>query len=110
MRFGVHLVAAGKMIEGEKIARVARRAEELGYESLWVSDHMVFPTQLRSPYPYSPDGKLPLEPANPLLEPFTVLSYAAAATKTIKLAASGAISPCRDPSVSAEFASSLDVL
>ena len=26
MRFGVHLVAAGKMIEGEKIARVARRA------------------------------------------------------------------------------------
>jgi len=27
MRFGVHLVAAGKMIEGEKIARVARRAE-----------------------------------------------------------------------------------
>ena len=29
MRFGVHLVAAGKMIEGEKITRVARRAEEL---------------------------------------------------------------------------------
>ena len=49
MRFGVHLVAAGKMIEGEKIARVARRAEELGYDSLWVSDHIVFPTQLRSP-------------------------------------------------------------
>ena len=78
MRFGVHLVAAGKMIEGEKIARVARRAEELGYDSLWVSDHIVFPTQLRSPYPYSPDGKLPLDPTNPLLEPFTVLSYAAA--------------------------------
>lgn len=77
MRFGVHLVAAGKMIEGEKIARVAHRAEELGYDSLWVSDHIVFPTELRSPYPYSSDGKLPLDPSNPLLEPFTVLSYAA---------------------------------
>ena len=48
MRFGVHLVAAGKMIEGESIARVARRAEELGYDSLWVSDHIIFPAQLQS--------------------------------------------------------------
>ena len=110
MRFGVHLVAAGKMIEGEKIARVARRAEELGYDSLWVSDHIVFPTVLRSPYPYSPDGKLPLDPNNPLLEPFTVLSYAAAVTKTVKLGTSVVIVPYRDPLVTAKIVSSLDVL
>ena len=54
MRFGVHLVAAGRMIEGEKIARVATRAEQLGFDSLWVSDHIVFPSQLTSAYPYSP--------------------------------------------------------
>jgi probable F420-dependent oxidoreductase len=110
MRFGVHLVASGKMIEGEKIARVARRAEELGYDSLWVSDHIIFPAELRSPYPYSPDGKLPLDPANPLLEPFTVLSYAAAVTKTIKLGTSVIIVPYRDPLVTAKIVSSLDVL
>jgi len=110
MRFGVHLVAAGKMIEGEKIARVARRAEELGYDSLWVSDHIIFPTVLRSPYPYSLDGKLPLDPSNPLLEPFTVLSYAAAVTKTIKLGTSVIIVPYRDPLVTAKIVSSLDVL
>jgi len=110
MRFGVHLVASGKMIEGEKIARVARRAEELGYDSLWVSDHIIFPTELRSPYPYSPDGKLPLDPTNPLLEPFTVLSYAAAVTKTVKLGTSVVIVPYRDPIVTAKIVSSLDVL
>lgn len=110
MRFGVHLVAAGKMIEGEKIARVARRAEELGYDSLWVSDHIIFPTELRSPYPYSPDGKLPLDPNNPLLEPFTVLSYAAAVTKTVKLGTSVVIVPYRDPLVTAKIVASLDVL
>jgi len=110
MRFGVHLVAAGKMIEGESIARVARRAEELGYDSLWVSDHIIFPTQLQSAYPYSPDGKLPLEPTNPLLEPFTVLSYAAAVTKIIKLGTSVIIVPYRDPLVTAKIVSSLDVL
>ncbi|HXG21249.1 MAG TPA: LLM class F420-dependent oxidoreductase [Methylomirabilota bacterium] len=110
MRFGVHLVAAGKVIEGEKIARLARRAEELGYDSVWVSDHIIFPTVLRSPYPYSPDGKLPLDPTLPLLEPFTVLSYAAAVTKTVKLGTSVAIVPYRDPIVTAKIVSSLDVL
>ena len=110
MRFGVHLVAAGKMIEGESLARVARRAEELGYDSLWVSDHILFPTQLQSAYPYSPDGKLPLDPSNPLLEPFTVLSYVAAVTNTIKLGTSVIIVPYRDPLVTAKIVSSLDVL
>lgn len=110
MRFGVHLIASGKMIEGEKIARAARRAEELGYDSLWVSDHIIFPTELRSAYPYSPDGKLPLDPTNPLLEPFTVLSYAAAVTKTIKLGTSVVIVPYRDPIVTAKIVASLDVL
>ncbi len=110
MRFGVHLVAAGKVIEGEKIARLARRAEELGYDSVWVSDHIIFHTVLRSPYPYSPDGKLPLDPTLPLLEPFTVLSYAAAVTKTVKLGTSVAIVPYRDPIVTAKIVSSLDVL
>ncbi len=110
MRFGVHLVAAGAMIEGGSIARVAMRAEELGYDSLWVSDHIVFPTELSSPYPYSPDGKLPLDPNNPLLEPFTVLSYAAAVTKTIKIGTSVIIVPYRDPIITAKIVSSLDVL
>ena len=110
MRFGVHLVAAGHMIEGEKIARVATRAEQLGFDSLWVSDHIVFPSQLTSAYPYSPDGKLPLDPSNPLLEPFTVLSYAAAVTKTVKLGTSVIIVPYRDPLVSAKIIASLDVL
>jgi probable F420-dependent oxidoreductase len=110
MRFGVHLVAAGKMIEGEKIARVARRAEELGYDSLWVSDHILFPTALRSQYPYSPDGKLPLDPSNPLLEPFTVLSYVAAVTQRVKLGTSVVVVPYRDPLVTAKIVASLDVL
>lgn len=110
MRFGVHLVAAGEMIEGDSIAKVATRAEELGYDSLWVSDHIVFPTELTSPYPYSPDGKLPLDPNNPLLEPFTVLSYAAAVTKTIKIGTSVIIVPYRDPIITAKIVSSLDVL
>ena len=110
MRFGVHLVAAGQMVEGDKIARVARQEEELGYDSLWVSDHIVFPTELTSPYPYSPDGKLPLDPENPFLEPFTVLSWAAAVTTRIKVGTSVLIVPYRDPIITAKIVASLDVL
>jgi alkanesulfonate monooxygenase SsuD/methylene tetrahydromethanopterin reductase-like flavin-dependent oxidoreductase (luciferase family) len=75
-----------------------------------VSDHIIFPAELRSAYPYSPDGKLPLDPTNPLLEPFTVLTYAAAVTKTVKLGTSVVIVPYRDPLVMAKIVSSLDVL
>ena len=90
--------------------RQVRLAEELGYDSLWVSDHIVFPTQLRSPYPYSPDGKLPLDPANPLLEPFTVLSYAAAVTKTIKVGSGICLVIERDPIILAKEVASVDQL
>lgn len=98
------------MIEGDKISRVATHAEDLGYDSLWVSDHIVFPARLNSTYPYSPDGKLPLDPANPLLEPLTVLSYAAAVTSSIKIGTSVLIVPYRDPIITAKMVASLDVL
>jgi probable F420-dependent oxidoreductase len=110
MRFGVHLVAAGGMVEGEKITRVASHAEALGYDSLWVSDHIVFPSTMSTSYPYSPDGKLPFDSANPFLEPLTVLSYAAAVTRTIKIGTSVLIVPYRDPIVTAKVIASLDVL
>ena len=69
----------------ERIQAVAKQAEALGFRSLWVGDHVVLPTQLTSKYPYHPEGKFPLDPADSFLEPLTVLSYVAASTTTIRL-------------------------
>jgi probable F420-dependent oxidoreductase len=110
MQFGVHLVGTGNMIEGEKIARVAVKAEELGFHSVWLSDHIIFPTRPESRYPYSPDGKLPMDPGTPFLECLTTLSYVAAVTRRLRLGSSVLIVPYREPILTAKVISTLDVL
>ena len=49
MRLGFNLPQLGPAASPEAIIQVARRAEELGYDSLWVTDRLVpSPQQLRS--------------------------------------------------------------
>jgi alkanesulfonate monooxygenase SsuD/methylene tetrahydromethanopterin reductase-like flavin-dependent oxidoreductase (luciferase family) len=58
----------------KEIADAAVRAEKAGYESIWVSDHLVVPES---------GGRLPpLE----ILEPIATLAYVATVTSRIKLA------------------------
>ena len=51
------------------MARVAVRAESLGFESVRVPEHLVFPTEIRSRYPYSPSGIPPIRVDAPHLDP-----------------------------------------
>jgi probable F420-dependent oxidoreductase len=94
----------------ERLQTVARQAEALGYHSLWVADHIVMPTQLTSKYPYHPEGKFPIDPAENFLEPLTVLGYVAACTTTIRLGTGVLIIPYRNPVVTAKTLATLDVL
>jgi probable F420-dependent oxidoreductase len=89
---------------------VARQAEALGYHSLWAADHIVMPTHLTSKYPYHPEGKFPIDPAENFLEPLTVLGYVAACTTTIRLGTGVLIIPYRNPVVTAKTLATLDVL
>ena len=84
MKLGIHLpqIGAGDAAE---IARVAIRAEQTGYHSLWVSDHLLVPES---------GGALP--PIE-ILDPIPTLAYAAALTKTIRLATSVLVVPYRNP-------------
>jgi alkanesulfonate monooxygenase SsuD/methylene tetrahydromethanopterin reductase-like flavin-dependent oxidoreductase (luciferase family) len=41
MRLGIHLPQYGRAASPESIVRVARRAEQLGFADVWVSDHLV---------------------------------------------------------------------
>jgi probable F420-dependent oxidoreductase len=94
----------------ERLQTVARQAETLGYRSLWAADHIVLPTHLISKYPYHPEGKFPIDPAENFLEPLTVLSYVAACTTNIRLGTGVLIIPYRNPVVTAKTLATLDVL
>ena len=97
MKFGITLPNYGKFAERESILEISIAAEELGYDSLWASDHIVLPTDHKGF-------------GNVFYEPLLTLSYIAQKTKTIKLGTSVIVLPYRNPVVFAKSISTLDVL
>jgi len=55
--------------EPEQLTGIARAAEEAGFDGLLIPDHLFFPAQLTSKYPYAPDGKPMFGPETPWPEP-----------------------------------------
>jgi probable F420-dependent oxidoreductase len=106
MKIGIPLF----MIRPEQMADVAVRAESLGFESVWVAEHLVFPAQIRSRYPYAKEGVPPINPATPLLDPLLVLMQVAARTQRIRLGTNVYILPLRHPIAVARMVTTLDVL
>lgn len=82
--------------------RVATLAEELGYDSVWVADHVVVPAPRVE--------SSPMEPDEPLLDPIVTLAYIAAVTSRIRLATGCLIVPQRSPLIVAKQLASVDVL
>lgn len=92
------------------LASVARKAEELGFESLWIPEHIILPVEYKSPYPYSSTGRMPAPPQTPLHDPLIALAFVAGITSKIKLATGIFVLPIRNPFATAKAVASLDVL
>jgi len=88
MEFGVHLPHIGPWHDGDTLRRFALGVEEMGYDSVWVSDHIVFPLGVESRYPYADSGDFPLPAAVPWLEPVTTLTFVAGVTSRVRLGTS----------------------
>ena len=61
MKIGFALGNIGPIGSSESVAKIARRAEELGYDSIWTVERLLWPVQPRTPYPVTHDGHLPQE-------------------------------------------------
>jgi alkanesulfonate monooxygenase SsuD/methylene tetrahydromethanopterin reductase-like flavin-dependent oxidoreductase (luciferase family) len=79
-------------------------------DSIWTGDHVINADHIASTYPYSPTGKFPLPPEEPILEPLTFMGYAAAQTSTVQIGVSVLIVPYRNPVVTARAITTLDYL
>jgi probable F420-dependent oxidoreductase len=110
MEFGCVFPNRGPMATPANLGRVAERAEALGYDTVWFSDHLVIPTEVKSFYPYDPSGRMPFNPAEPYWEPLTVIGYVAGRTSRLRLGTSVLILPYRNPVVTAKMLATLDVL
>lgn len=110
MDFGCHLPVYGPAATREVVLGFARRMEQLGYTSLWASDHVVVPWTIRSKYPYSATGEFPLPASAAFLEPLTTLALVAGATERVKLGTTVLVLAHRHPVLAAKMLATLDHL
>ena len=59
MKIGCSLPQSGPLATPENLIRVATHAEQLGYDSVWVFERLLWAASPRDPYPPSPDGSWP---------------------------------------------------
>ena len=104
MQFGVFIFATEYTIS---ITDLARAAEDLGFESLWVPEHTHIPTSRRTPWPGG--AELPREYSH-TLDPFLALTAAAAVTTHLKLGTGVCLIIERDPITTAKEVATLDHL
>ncbi len=90
-------------------AVLAKRAEELGFESFWIPEHAIIPVETTSPFGGSPDGIIP-ETYKRIVDPFVALARASAVTKTIKLGTGICLVPEHNPLLLAKEVATLDHL
>ncbi len=109
MKIGFALPNIGPVATAEAVAKVAQRAEALGYDSLWTIERLLWPVNPQTPYPVTPDGRLP-EGYKYSLDPVEALTYAAALTKKIGLGTSVLDIPYYNPVTLARRLTTLDYL
>ncbi|MDX3226352.1 TIGR03619 family F420-dependent LLM class oxidoreductase [Streptomyces sp. ME19-01-6] len=95
MQLHVVLPAESPELDIHELAALAQEAEQLGYDGVWLPDHLL------PPGPYGP------EKYGGVLEPLTALSYLAAVTRRVTLGTSVLILPLRDPLLVARQAATL---
>ena len=92
---------------GIQPAELASALEARNFASLFVCEHTHIPVSRRTPFPGG--GELPKRYLH-THDPFVALSFAAAATRTLKLGTGIALVPQRDPIITAKSVASLDQL
>ncbi len=87
---------------------MARKVEELGFESFWCAEHPFIPVHSKSRFPGAADGIIP-ESYRHFIDPFVALARASGVTSHIKLGTGIVLVPERHPLVLAKEISTLDL-
>ena len=110
MKYGFTVPGRGPLADPDSLITIAQKAEELGYDSISMGDHILVPKNIHSTYPYTEGGEFPGGATGSSMEQLTALSFIAGATSTLKLVTSVMIVPHRSPLVAAKALATLDVL
>ena len=110
MEFGFNIAIRGPLADTQSISTLATKGEALGFTYLAIPDHIVIPTSIASPYPYSQNRKMAGANLGHCMEPLTVMTYLAAITKKARLLTSVMVVPHRPALYAAKVLATIDVL
>lgn len=102
LKFGLFSINSGPCSYPAGAVRIARLAEDAGFDSLWAGEHVVLPAPRVPPSP--------MEPGDRILDPLIALTFLAAQTREILLGTGIIILPQRNPLVLAKEVASLVAL
>lgn len=108
MKFGISVSGAGGDVA--HCLELGRSADALGYDSVWVFDHVVLPKQSRTPYPYAASGEFRLPWQAELPEPLMLMNALAVATRRVRIGSGVLVMPLRHPAVTAKMLAVADLL
>src|ERR671924_427283 len=108
MRYGFYLPTRGHTATPDALEALVARGEALGFSSVMIADHIVFPTKVDSKYPYTTDGRFPGQ--GDALEQLALMAFVAAKTSRLRLVSSVMILPYRNPVFTAKALATIDVL
>jgi probable F420-dependent oxidoreductase len=109
MKFALHF-GNFAFSDPEGARRLVRLAEAAGFDSVLAVEHVVFPDNYTSVYPYAPGGRLPGGPSVNFPDPLIWLTWVAAATTRLRFMTAVMILPQRNPLVLAKEVATLDYL
>ncbi|MFN0146561.1 MAG: TIGR03619 family F420-dependent LLM class oxidoreductase [Dehalococcoidia bacterium] len=111
MKFGVLAGNFGTFGEDPGVdgsIKVAEEAERLGFDSVWVHDHIIMPSNVESKYPYNETGASPFRVDQFIFDPITVMAAIAARTSRVQIGTSVLVVPYRNPLVLAKELATID--
>jgi probable F420-dependent oxidoreductase len=108
MRLGCFLPQIGPWAGPDALIQVANRADELGFDSVWTTERLLFPLEPSAPYPVA-DGVIP-DVYKTSLDPLDALTFVASQTSRVGLGVSVLNLPWYNPALLARRLSTIDVL
>jgi probable F420-dependent oxidoreductase len=106
----LHLGNNGSSATAHSLATLAARAEELGFDSVWTSDHVVIPSSIAGAQPSGRPGVYDPDDLQNYWEAFSVLAFVAGMTKHVELGVTVIVVPQREPLLVAKQWATLDQL
>ncbi|HZW84808.1 MAG TPA: LLM class F420-dependent oxidoreductase, partial [Nitrososphaerales archaeon] len=97
MKFGYILPNYGDKISPQELLEISEVCEEVGFDSVWATDHVIMPVEMKEPY-------------GQLVEPLTTLGFVAERCRKLRVGTSILVLPQRNPILVAKQVAALDVL